>query len=81
MSIGLIREEVKEKMSHIIIPGQPVQTNDRNDLSPDLLLVLLESLLAAQVQPAPPVEEKPKRRIGFRVPTPEVEEENGRLTL
>jgi len=68
-------------MSHIIIPGQPVQTNSRNELSPDLLLVLLESLLAAQVHPAPLVEERPKRRIGFRVPTPEVEEGNGRLAL
>ena len=68
-------------MSHIIIPGQPVQTNGRNELNPDLLLVLLESLLAAQIQPALPVEERPKRRIGFRVPTPEVEEENGRLAV
>ena len=61
-------------MSHIIIPGQPER---RNELSPDVLLVLLENLLAAQVQSAPPVEERPKRRIGFRVPTPKVEEENG----
>ena len=65
-------------MSHIIIPGQPER---RNELSPDVLLVLLENLLAAQVQPAPLVEEKPKRRIGFRVSTPKVEEENGRLAL
>jgi len=65
-------------MSHIIIPGQPER---RNELSPDVLLVLLENLLAAQVQPAPPVEERPKRKIGFRVPVPKVEEENGRLAL
>ena len=65
-------------MSHIIIPGQPER---RNELSPDVLLVLLESLLAAQVSPLPPVEERPKRRIGFRVPTPKVEEEDGRLAL
>jgi hypothetical protein len=68
-------------MSHIIIPGQPVQTNSRNELNPEVLLLLLESLLGAQVQPALSVEEKPRRKIGFQVPTPEVEEENGRLAL
>jgi len=68
-------------MPHIILPGNLNQTAQRNELSPEILLVLLESLFAAQAQNAQATQERPKRRIGFRVPTPKVEEENGRLTL
>jgi len=67
-------------MSHIIIPGQPER---QNELGPDLLLVLLESLLAAQAQGVPQLveQEKPKRRIGFRVPSLIVEEEDVKLAV